>query len=111
MVATHQPTVVELLYFDGCPNYQAYLPRLRRLLPISVRLVLRNVATAEAAQEARFLGSPTVRVNGQDLEPGADERPDYGLQCRLYRTSSGWQRFPPDDWVLSALNETMRQVA
>lgn len=93
---------VELLYFDGCPNYRAYLPRLRRLLPETARLILRNVATDEAAQQARFLGSPTVRVGGQDVEPAAEARAEYGLQCRLYRTSDGWSGCPPDEWVLVA---------
>lgn len=33
--------------------------------------------------------SPTIRVNGHDMEPGADERTDFGMKCRLYRTTSG----------------------
>jgi hypothetical protein len=41
------------------------------------------------AEEERFLGSPSVRVEGVDIEPGAGERTDFGLKCRLYRTSEG----------------------
>ena len=100
-----RPTV-ELLYFDGCPNYLDYLPRLRRLLAsagLTDGLALRPIDSDQEAGAQRFLGSPSVRVDGQDVEPDAVERRDYGLQCRLYRTGCGLTGFPPDDWVLEAL--------
>lgn len=111
-MATTSPAVtVELLYFRGCPNYWAYLPRLRSLLPNGAELVLREVATDEAAEQNRFLGSPTVRVDGRDIEPEVDARAEYGLQCRLYRTPEGWSGVPPDAWVLNALQQAPPQVA
>ncbi len=102
-----EPAVIELLYFDGCPNYSAFLPHLQRLLighgiDSPVRLV--NVTDDQDAQRLRFLGSPSLRVNGQDIEPGADERNGYALQCRLYATSAGLTGTPPDAWILSALH-------
>ena len=96
---------VELLYFDGCPNYQAYLPRLRALLPDSAELILRPVTTDEDARRLRFLGSPSVRVEGRDVELGSEERADYGLLCRLYRTAGGWSGTPSDEWVLNAVRQ------
>ena len=36
----------------------------------------------EQAQHERFLGSPTVRVGGVDVDPDAEGRLDYGLTCR-----------------------------
>lgn len=97
---------IEVLYFDGCPSTDAFLPRLRHLLAqlgATDRLELRRVETIGDAERERFLGSPSVRVDGYDIEPGADERTDYGLKCRLYRTESGMQGEPPTDWVLAAL--------
>ena len=97
---------IEVLYFDGCPSTDAFLPRLRDLLAqlgATDRLELRRVETIGDAERERFLGSPSVRVDGYDIEPGADERTDYGLKCRLYRTESGMQGEPPTDWVLAAL--------
>jgi len=58
-----------------------------------------------AAQSERFLGSPTVRVDGRDVEPGADQRTDFGLKYRLYRTEDGFAGLPLDDWVLDALRQ------
>lgn len=98
--------LIELLYFDGCPNYEAFLPQLRQLLAdhaIAAPIILVHVETDHDAQRRRFLGSPTVRVNGHDVEPGADERDTYGLQCRVYSTPDGQTGQPADRWILDAL--------
>lgn len=98
---------VEMLHTDGCPNAADYLPRLRQLLadagvadPLRVRLI----TGPDEAHRERFLGSPTIRVNGRDVDPGADERADYGLSCRLYVGPDGLRGgTPPDEWVLARL--------
>jgi hypothetical protein len=97
---------VEVLYFDGCPNNQALLPHLRELMVSTdagpdVELV--RVDDADAAERERFLGSPTIRVDGVDVEPGAGGRTDFGLQCRLFGTAEGLRRMPADEWILAAL--------
>ncbi len=46
-----------------------------------------EVRNDEDARRLRFLGSPTIRVDGVDIEPGADERTDYAMSCRLYGRS------------------------
>jgi hypothetical protein len=47
-----------------------------------------------------------VRVDGRDVEPGADARGDYGLKCRLYRDASGGQsRVPSDALIRAALSD------
>ena len=58
-----------------------------------------------AAERERFLGSPTLRVDGVDIDPGVDDRSDYGLKCRLYPTEHGLRGAPPDEWVLHALRQ------
>src|SRR3954453_10007452 len=97
---------VELLYFEGCPSRDAFLPRLHGLLAqakVYVAVKQRRVESDEAAQRERFLGSPTLRVDGVDVDPGAAGRTDYGLKCRLYPTDEGLRGAPPDAWVLEAL--------
>jgi hypothetical protein len=99
---------IELLYFDGCPNHEALLPRLRELLAdgrISSEIDLRRITNDEAAQRERFLGSPTVRVNGRDVEPDAERRTDYGMKCRLYRTPVGLSGQPEEEWLRAALRD------
>ncbi|MDE3133200.1 MAG: hypothetical protein KGL15_03955 [Acidobacteriota bacterium] len=97
---------VEVLYFEGCPNHEALVPHLEQLLraaELPVAIVLRKVADGDEAQRERFLGSPTVRVDGRDVDPGAGQRDDFGLKCRLYRVPSGLRGTPLDEWVLNAL--------
>jgi len=99
---------VEVLYFDGCPSHAALLPRLRTLVSEmrpDARVELRRVESPEAAQVERFLGSPTVRVEGADVEPGAEGRSDFGLKCRLFRTEDGSSPTPPDEWLRAALGQ------
>jgi hypothetical protein len=97
---------VELLYFDGCPNHEALLPHLEQLLRAAhapAQIQLRKISEQDAQRE-RFLGSPTVRVDGRDVEPCAEEREDFGLKCRLYRVPTGLRGTPLDEWVRDALS-------
>ena len=98
---------VEVLFFNGCPNQEALLPHLRELLDANgaeeTDIELVRVEDAEAAALERFLGSPTVRIDGRDVEPGAGERVDFGLKCRLFATRDGLRGVPADEWVLGAL--------
>jgi len=87
---------VEVLYFDGCPNHEPLLERLGELLAqagLATTVTLVDVPDHEAAQRQRFLGSPTVRVNGRDIEPGADTRTDFGLE-RQSASASGRRAMP-----------------
>lgn len=97
---------VELLVFDGCPNVDATLERVHAAIReanvgASVRVVL--VASDEQAQRLRFLGSPTVRVGGADVDPSAEDRVHFGLQCRVYSVRGRLDGAPPVDWIVSAL--------
>jgi hypothetical protein len=57
----------------------------------------------ETAQRMRFLGSPTVRVDGVDVEPHAEQRHDYVQACRVYRTDAGFAGQPQESWIRDAL--------
>ncbi|HYM56423.1 MAG TPA: hypothetical protein VES79_00525 [Solirubrobacteraceae bacterium] len=95
---------IELLYFDGCPSHERLLPTLQRLADqAGAELRLRRVETPEAAQADRFLGSPTVRVDGADVEPQAGQRTDFGLKCRIYRSGQRQSPLPPEQWIRAAL--------
>jgi hypothetical protein len=96
--------VVELLYLDGCPGVERLRPVVRRLTEErGARLRERRIVTPRDADAHRFLGSPTVRVDGLDVEPGVEGRTDHGLKCRLYRIPGGLSGRPPDDWLRAAI--------
>lgn len=99
--------LVEILYFEGCPNHeaaQALVERVAAELRVEHELTLVCIPDPEAAEERRFLGSPTVRVDGRDVEPGAEERDDYVLACRVYRVERGLSGQPDPDWIREALS-------
>jgi len=62
-----------------------------------------DVRGEQEAQQLKFLGSPTIRVNGQDVDPAAREAIDYGMECRLYRTEEGTVGWPSKAMMLAAL--------
>jgi len=95
---------LEVLYFDGCPSHQRLMPALRTLAgEHGVQLTLRCIEDVADAEHTRFLGSPSVRVNGVDIEPGAQQRTDFGMKCRLYRSRDGQSGLPPQRWIAQAL--------
>lgn len=100
---------IEVLYFDGCPSHEALLPRLRELMAqagVDAPVRLTHVNSVEAAERERFLGSPTLRIDGEDVDPTASERSDFGLKCRLYPSAEGLRGTVPDELVLAALTRT-----
>ena len=106
--------LVEVLYFDGCPNHEpalALVERLSRELGIEPELRLVNVRDQLAAARLRFLGSPTVRVGGIDVDPNTEERSDYALSCRVFRTEAGIAGQPDERWVREALRRETDMVA
>jgi hypothetical protein len=98
--------LVEILYFDGCPNHApvvSLVERLSRELDLNRQLLLVNVPDDETARRLRFLGSATIRVGGRDVDPDAAERRDYGLSCRIFRTAAGMVGQPDELWIREAL--------
>jgi hypothetical protein len=82
---------IEFLYWEGCPSHPEALALLRDVLherAITDPVELREILTHEDAVELGFPGSPTIRVDGRDIDPaGADWPP--GLSCRVYRLPDG----------------------
>lgn len=78
---------IEVLYFEDCPNHLPTVEIINAILreegcSADVREV--PVPDLQTAQNVKFLGSPTVRVNGVDIEPAAVNSRDFGLMCRRY---------------------------
>ena len=82
---------VELLFWDGCPSHPEALALLQQVLAergLDTEVALREVRTDAEAEELRFPGSPTIRIDGRDVDPvGAEARP--ALTCRIYYLPDG----------------------
>jgi hypothetical protein len=68
------------------------------------RLSSERVETIDEAERERFLGSLTVRGRRPGHRPGAEERDDFWMKCRLYKTPEGLGPLPPDTWIREALS-------
>jgi hypothetical protein len=83
---------VELLWWDGCPSSDKAHELVRDAMaeagldPQSLRSV--EIDTDEAAEREGFAGSPTIRVDGSDIQPPTDPEPP-GLTCRVYYLRDG----------------------
>ncbi len=98
---------VEVLYFDGCPTYETATKTLRVVLAeegLEAEVELVAVNSDEEARRLRFPGSPTIRVDGEDLFT-TGEREDWGLGCRVYATVEGLKGSPTAEMVRNALTK------
>ncbi|MCL5965910.1 MAG: DUF2703 domain-containing protein [Deltaproteobacteria bacterium] len=96
---------VEVLYFKGCPNRAPVLEMIEHVLEregIHADVAAVEVRDAEAAKALRFPGSPSVRVNGTDIEPGRGNDPPF-FGCRTYTVRGKTTGVPPEQWLVEAL--------
>jgi len=97
---------IEILYFEGCPNHGPALQRVQELLKeedIHAEISEVQVSDQVVAREIGFLGSPTVRVNGIDVDPTARQARDYGMMCRTYVSRVGREGVPSREMIRQAL--------
>ena len=86
---------VELLWWDGCPSHPEALAELRRILReegVEAEVSRVEIEDDKQARRERFPGSPTIRIDGEDIVPPGEGDP-FSLTCRVYRTRDG--RFSP----------------
>ncbi len=77
---------IEVQYFNGCPNSESVLDMVRKYVnesesKIDFEEIL--VDTEEVAKQYKFRGSPTILINGNDIE-GLKENETPSLSCRFY---------------------------
>jgi mercuric ion transport protein len=93
---------IEILTFEGCPHREATVERtLEVLSALGAEAEVSEVEVRDGADTARprFPGSPTVRVDGADIEPGAETRSSDALSCRMY----GGAGVPPRELLVDAI--------
>jgi hypothetical protein len=93
---------IELLYFRGCPHHEPTIALVRQVLReegITAEIQGIEVRDLEEAERLHFLGSPSVRVDGVDIEHSAAQRTTFSLSCRMYGASG----VPPQALIEAAL--------
>jgi hypothetical protein len=97
---------VELLWFSDCANHAAARRMLDEVIAeVAPGTPIRDVDATDPvlAQRVRFPGSPTIRVDGRDVDPNYTDPADYTPRCRLYRTNAGLRGLPERRWITDAL--------
>jgi len=99
---------IDFLYTDDCPHCSEALIALKEVLSeehVEADLNMTMVASEEGAEQLKFLGSPTIRMNGEDIEPGIKHRADYHGHCRLYVYHEQIFDQPPKEMIREALKK------
>ena len=99
-------TTIELLWFEDCPNHEgarAMIAATVADLGIRAHFAAIEVPDREVGDRVGFPGSPTIRVDGLDIEPGFVECDDCTPRCRLYATNAGLRGLPDREWLVGAL--------
>jgi hypothetical protein len=94
---------IEVLYIEGCPNYLPTLDRLRTVLrqeALTAEVSEIEVIGASAAKALQFIGSPTIRIDGLDIESDCRTRSDTSFACRRYPGG-----LPSEELIRTALQE------
>jgi hypothetical protein len=94
---------VEVLYLEGCPNYRPTLERVKTVLheeglPAEISTI--EVQDEAEAENLKFFGSPTVRINGLDIEVDTRAFTESGFACRRYADG-----LPSAEMIRMALRE------
>ena len=103
---------IEVFYIDGCPNRQPAVERVNELLQefrLSGNVLEVAVTDSASAIAARFLGSPTIHVNGIDVEQSSRTSDQFGLMCRTYVDGPQRDGVPSAELVRRALLEASNQ--
>lgn len=94
---------ITILYFEGCPNHAPAVDLVKQVvtkLGVEAEIEEVEITGPEDVAAKRFLGSPTIQVNGVDIDPDARGRTNYSYSCRVYSGASG---LPPEEMIAAAL--------
>ena len=82
---------VEFLYWEGCPSHPEAHELLQDVLAergLEQSIDMIEVLTHEDAVRLAFPGSPTIRIDGRDVDEAGTQSPP-SLTCRVYALPDG----------------------
>jgi hypothetical protein len=102
---------VEVLYVAECPSHPAAVQLVKDVLAAEgVAAEIHEVLVRDEgmADELRFCGSPTIRINGQDVARESERAERFALSCRLYPGSKE-VGLPPAEVIQRAVQEAQHE--
>ncbi len=98
---------IAILTFNACPNReptQRLLEHTLAELGLNVPVRVVDINDVEQAEQHHFLGSPTIQINGRDIEVGR-RSDEASFSCRVYKTPNKSSGIPPKDMLVQAIYE------
>lgn len=102
---------VEVLYVAECPSHSAAVQLVKEVLAaegVAAEIHEVLVRDERMANEVRFLGSPTIRINGRDVAGEPQQAHNFALSCRLY-AGSKLAGLPSAETIHQAVVEATRR--
>jgi hypothetical protein len=104
---------IDFLFWEECPSYPDAWDRLQRILQekgLNIKINRVRIRSDEEAKEWGFVGSPTILINGADIDlQGASNQP-IGLNCRIYHTPEGRVTpLPPESLIRQAIENSLKK--
>lgn len=104
---------IDFLFWKECPSHPTAWERLNQALAqLGLQAEIRRieVKTDEEAAALCFPGSPTIRINGRDIDPEGARQPRAGLSCRIYHDAGGRViPVPPAELIQKALEKEIKK--
>jgi Domain of unknown function (DUF2703) len=101
---------LELLHIADCPNTKAtcrLLNETLRELGLTEEIREIEVSDSSQAEALSFPGSPTIRVDGIDVEPGLPREKSNGLSCRIYMIDGKRHAAPTREMIRRAIRSAV----
>ncbi len=104
---------IDFLFWKECPSHPKAWERLKEVLSrmkLSAEIRRIEVKTEEEATRENFPGSPTIRINGRDIDPEGARQQRAGLSCRIYHDTGGRViPVPPAELIQKALEKESKK--
>jgi len=109
-IKSMKSNVVEILYTDACPFWKETaktIIQIKKELNLTITVKKTKITNEEQAKQHGFLGSPTVRINGVDIDPTAApvKQPIGYVGCRIYTHEGHIYDYPPKQMIKTALQQ------
>ncbi|MEK6719115.1 MAG: hypothetical protein AABZ33_00435 [Chloroflexota bacterium] len=101
---------IEFLWFEDCPNQTATRELLAEVVAeLALGTPIEDIDATDpaVATNQRFPGSPTIRIDGRDVDPAFEDPGDYTPRCRLYWTDDGLKGRPERSWIVDAMRAAL----
>lgn len=97
---------VDVLYYEDCRHYEEATKTLKAVLEeenVEATVNMVKVAKGGEAEAFGFIGSPTILINGHDVEPEMNHTSPFQGHCRVYVYKGEMFEVPPKELIREAL--------